>query len=212
MQQRVHRSTVTGVPYHDVEGARAAIGAWVFPRTWLDFETIGFALPRWVGMRPYAQAPFQFSAHVEAADGHIEHREFLSLDGSDPRRGCAEALRALIPDEGAIIAYNAPFERGCIRDLAAAFPDLAEVLDRLNDRLVNLLPVTRNHWYHRDQRGSWSIKAVLPRISTMARWLCRMACKPSKPISKPLTRNAVRSVGKPLMRGCASIADATPRQ
>jgi hypothetical protein len=27
---------------------------------------------------------------------------------------------------------------------------------------VDLLPVTRDHWYHRDQRGSWSIKAVLP--------------------------------------------------
>lgn len=30
---------------------------------------------------------------------------------------------------------------------------------------VDLLPVTRDHWYHRDQRGSWSIKAVLPTIA-----------------------------------------------
>lgn len=27
------------------------------------------------------------------------------------------------------------------------------------------IPVARNHWYHRDQRGSWSIKAVLPTIA-----------------------------------------------
>lgn len=163
--QHVHWATVTDTPYHDVDGARAAISAWAYPRTWLDFETIGFVLPRWIGMRPYAQAPFQFSAHIEAADGSIEHREFLSLDGSDPRRACAEALLALIPDQGAIIAYNAPFERGCIAELAATFPDLAEGLNRLNDRLVDLLPVTRNHWYHRDQRGSWSIKAVLPTVA-----------------------------------------------
>ncbi len=25
--------------------------------------------------------------------------------------------------------------------------------------------MTREHWYHRDQGGSWSIKAVLPTIS-----------------------------------------------
>lgn len=165
MHQRVHAATVSGIAYHDVEGAKAAIGSWPFPRTWLDFETIGFALPRWIGMRPYGQAPFQFSAHIEGADGSIAHHEFLSLDGEDPRRACAEALIAFLPAEGAIIAYNAPFEGGCIRDLANIFPDLAIALNALADRLVDLLPVTRAHWYHRDQRGSWSIKAVLPTVA-----------------------------------------------
>ncbi|MEG3173070.1 hypothetical protein U1708_12690 [Sphingomonas sp. ZB1N12] len=32
---------------------------------------------------------------------------------------------------------------------------------------MDLLPVTRDHWYHRDQRGSWSIKAVLPTIASL---------------------------------------------
>src|SRR5690242_20493609 len=52
-QVRVHRATVSGQTYHDVDGARAAMARWAFPRTWLDFETIGFAVPRWVGTRPY---------------------------------------------------------------------------------------------------------------------------------------------------------------
>jgi hypothetical protein len=30
---------------------------------------------------------------------------------------------------------------------------------------VDLLPVTRAAYYHRDMRGSWSIKAVLPTIA-----------------------------------------------
>jgi hypothetical protein len=34
----------------------------------------------------------------------------------------------------------------------------------LHDRVVDLLPIVRNHYYHRDQRGSWSIKAVLPTV------------------------------------------------
>jgi hypothetical protein len=31
-------------------------------------------------------------------------------------------------------------------------------------RVVDLLPVAQEHWYHPEQRGSWSIKAVLPTI------------------------------------------------
>lgn len=162
---RIHRATVSGEVFHDVEGARAAMVSWAFPRTWLDFETIGFAVPRWIGTRPYQQVPFQFSAHVEAADGTIVHREFLSLDGSDPRRPCAEALIEMTPPMGAVIAYNASFEKGRIVELAAAFPDLAVALHGIAARIVDLLPVTRANWYHRDQRGSWSIKAVLPTIA-----------------------------------------------
>lgn len=70
------------------------------------------------------------------------------------------------PPSGPVIAYNASFERSCIKQLADLFLDLAEDLSAICERIVDLLPVTRNHWYHRDQRGSWSIKAVLPTIST----------------------------------------------
>lgn len=165
MHKRVLHATVSGEVYHDVDGARAAMADWAYPRTWLDFETIAFAVPRWVGTRPYQQVPFQFSAHVEEADGAISHREFLSLDGRDPRRACAEALVEMVPPTGAVIGYNASFEKGRIIELAGAFPDLAAALLSMADRVVDLLPVTRANWYHRDQRGSWSIKAVLPTIA-----------------------------------------------
>ncbi len=165
LHQRVHRATIDDEHYHDVDGARAAMAGWTYPRVWLDFETIAFAVPRWIGTRPYQQVPFQFSAHVEMADGSVEHREFLSLDGNDPRRSCAEALTALIPGEGTVIAYNAGFEKTCIRDLAKAFPDLSKALHSICDRVVDLLPVAKANWYHRDQRGSWSIKAVLPTVA-----------------------------------------------
>jgi hypothetical protein len=165
LHRRVHQATLTGETYHDVDGARAAMAGWAYPRTWLDFETITFAVPRWIGTRPYQQVPFQFSAHIEATDGQIDHREFLSLDGADPRRPCAEALVALVPQTGAVVGYNASFERTRVLELAEAFPDLADNLRSMADRIVDLLPVTRKNWYHRDQRGSWSIKAVLPTVA-----------------------------------------------
>ena len=163
---RIHEATLSGIPYHDVEGARRIIGDWAYPRSYLDFETIAFALPRWLGTKPWEQVPFQFSAHIEDRAGQITHREFLSLDRKDPRRACAEALVAQIPEDGTVIAYNAAFERTCILRLAERFSDLAEDLKAIAARIVDLLPVTREHWYHRDQGGSWSIKAVIPTIPT----------------------------------------------
>jgi hypothetical protein len=165
VHKRVHQATISGQAVHDVAAARAAIGAWAFPRSWLDFETIGFAVPRWVGTRPYQQVPFQFSAHIEAQDGELVHIEFLSLDGRDPRRACAELLAGRIPETGAVIAYNASFELARIVELATTFPDLQAKLLAIAERIVDLLPVTRATWYHRDQRGSWSIKAVLPTVA-----------------------------------------------
>jgi uncharacterized protein DUF2779 len=164
IHRRVYDATLTGLPYHDVAGARAAMADWKYPRTWLDFETIAFAVPRWIGTRPYQQVPFQFSAHIECSDGPIDHRDFLRLDGTDPRRSCAEALVGAVPTAGAIIGYNASFEKARIEELANAFPDLADRLRSIADRIVDLLPVARKNWYHRDQRGSWSIKAVLPTL------------------------------------------------
>lgn len=163
---KIHAAMVSGAPYHDVDGARRTVSGWTYPRSYLDFETIAFALPRWLGTKPWEQVPFQFSAHIEDGAGQITHREFLSLSGKDPRRACAEALVAQIPEDGTVIAYNAAFERTCILRLAERFSDLADDLKAITARIVDLLPVTREHWYHRDQGGSWSIKAVIPTIPT----------------------------------------------
>src|SRR5690606_33576576 len=97
----------------------------------------------------------------------LTHAGFLSIDGGDPRRACAEALIELLSGDrcGSIIAYNASFEKRCVRDLAEVFPDLAQALVEIEAKIVDLLPVTRNTYYHRDQRGSWSIKAVLPTVA-----------------------------------------------
>ncbi len=164
LHERIRAATVSGDIFHDAGQARAMMADWDFPRTYLDFETVQHAIPRWVGTGPYGQTPFQFSAHVETADGAIEHRSFLSIDGSDPRPAIAAAL-AELPGEGAVVAWNKGFEGRCLRELADAVPAHATALLSLADRLVDLVPVARACWYHRDQRGSWSIKAVLPTIA-----------------------------------------------
>jgi hypothetical protein len=132
--------------------------------SYLDFETISLAIPRWKGTRPFEQVPFQFSIHVERDGGPPIHREFLDLSGEDPRRPCADALVEMIPSRGAIVSYNAGFERRCVRQLAEQFPDVADPLLAIAARIVDLLPVAKACWYHPEQRGSWSIKDVLPSL------------------------------------------------
>lgn len=90
---------------------------------------------------------------------------FLDLSGTDPSRPLAEALIAACDAEGPIFVYNIAFERRVITELMNRFPLLETPLSRLRDRLVDLLPITRQSYYHPDMRGSWSIKAVLPTIA-----------------------------------------------
>lgn len=170
-------ATRSGRPHHDAAGARRAMAGWSYPRAWIDFETIAAAVPRWPGTRPYQQVPFQFSLHLEQAaeeradgeraGGAITHHEYLCCDGSDPRPGCAAALVAAIPADATLVAYNAGFERAVLRALAAQVPAHADALSAMAERVVDLHPVARAHWYHRDQRGSWSIKAVLPTLAAL---------------------------------------------
>ena len=161
---RILAATRDGVPFHDRVGARAAMAGWGWPRAWLDFETINPAIPPWLGTRPYQQIPFQFSLHCLSNTGEIEQRSFLDLSGDDPSRRFAEALIGACGHSGPIFVYNAGFETARVRELAVRFPLLAEPLLALNERVVDLLPLARNHCYYPSQEGSWSIKVVLPAL------------------------------------------------
>jgi hypothetical protein len=138
------------------------------PLAFLDFETVSPAIPVWNGCRPWDKVPVQFSVHLEhpSAQGGYEHHEWL-FDGSpgvDPRPEQAERLVAACAGAEAIVAYNSSFERDCIRLLADGAPGLARELGLLELKLVDLLPVVRNHVYHPKFGGSFSLKNVLPAL------------------------------------------------
>ena len=78
--------------------------------------------------------------------------------GRPPRAGGGdgEALRRRQPG-----GDDTPFERTRIRDLQKAVPHLAEPLRDLESRLIDLHPVIRDHVYHPDFHGSFSLKDIL---------------------------------------------------
>lgn len=62
---------------------------------------------------------------------------------------------------GLLLCTTNRLRKKIISELAAFFPDLGDSLLKLNDRVFDLLPVMRAHYYHPDMKGSWSIKKVL---------------------------------------------------
>lgn len=163
-QLRVKNAALSGKTYFDKKAASLALASHKLPAYFLDFETIQFAVPMWEGTRPYQQIPFQFSAHRLSRTGRLEHQSFLDLSGNDPSHGFAKALLAACGNTGPIFAYNAAFERSRISELAARFRSLSPGLRAIAERIVDLLPIAREHYYHPSQAGSWSIKAVLPSL------------------------------------------------
>lgn len=162
--ERVRRITVAGQAELDA-GARNILSKLGYPRYYIDFETINFPVPIWKGTRPYQQVPFQWSCHIEKRSGQLEHKQFLDLSGNDPVRAFAQTLIMAVRRSASILVYNQGFEGSILRELGMRFTDLEPALTAIMERLVDLLPITRDHYYHPDMLGSWSIKAVLPTIA-----------------------------------------------
>ena len=137
-----------------------------YPLYFLDFESFQPAIPPYDNVSPFQQIVFQYSLHyIETEGGPLQHKEFLAVPGSDPRRKLAEQLCADIPLDVCTLAYNMGFEKGRIKDLAKLYPDLKDHLMNIHDHIVDLMVPFQKKWYYcRAMQGSYSIKFVLPAL------------------------------------------------
>ncbi|MFZ1865828.1 MAG: DUF2779 domain-containing protein [Polyangiales bacterium] len=155
-----HRTAVQQGEMVVEQGLHETLERYAFPIAMLDFETVAPALPVWDGCSPFGRVPVQFSVHVVREDGGVTHRGYLAEAGNDPRPQVAAALADALRDAATILAWNAHFEKGCLETLAQASPEHAAALREARDKVEDLLPVVRNHLYHPDFHGSFSIKNV----------------------------------------------------
>jgi hypothetical protein len=138
-----------------------------YPLSFLDFESFASAIPPFEAVRAYEQIAFQFSLHVVDAPGaEPVHHSFLAEGARDPRRAFIDALQTALGDSGSVVVYNASFERGRLRECCECFPEITDWLRRVEQRIVDLLVPFRGFaYYHPAQKGSASIKAVLPAMT-----------------------------------------------
>ena len=170
--QNLQRNTLRNQEnYIDKEAIKNIISHWGFPLYFFDFETIFPAIPVFDGTRPYQQVPFQYSLHILEEDGKLTHKEFLAnpkdfSNGKNPLKQLVEQLKNDFGNKGSIVTYNQGFEISRLRELVNFFPEDADFLQNLIQRVVDLLPIFQGgHCYYPEMKNSASIKSVLPAIA-----------------------------------------------
>ncbi len=156
-----------------------------YPLYFLDFETFATAIPRYNGLRPYQNIPFQYSCNrIQSIDDNCRQNfNFLAEnDGTDPREQFIESLRktlgygcgsqelydgsVLKQPEGSILVYYESFEKNILRELAGSFPEHAPWIEHAISRIIDLYePFGKFYYYNPLQKGSASLKNVLPALT-----------------------------------------------
>jgi len=157
----------SGQPHTDIGEIRSFLKSLKYPLYYLDFETFAAAIPPFDGTHPYQNVPFQFSLHVVRKPGaKAEHFSYLAEGRADPRPGVLLDLKKELGAKGSVIVYNQSFEKRVLEDLAEVFPDSDEWVQGVVGRLVDLYaPFRAFSYYHPAQRGSASLKAVMPALT-----------------------------------------------
>jgi hypothetical protein len=143
-------------------GLGAALGTVEYPVHHLDFETLGSAIPLYPNTRPYQAVPFQWSSHIESADGQLRQEAYLCPDARDPREELAVALLQSLGKKGSICTFTG-YEWSVLAALAEALPHLRADLDLVCNRLWDLHPVIKAHYYHPAFQGPIRSRRSSPR-------------------------------------------------
>jgi hypothetical protein len=163
--QEIQRTAqLTGKAHIDRPALAAFLKQIEYPVSFLDFETFGTAIPMFNETRPYQQIPFQFSLHIlPSENAKLEHHQFLAEGADDPRPAFMRQLKAILPKDGSVVTYNASFETSRLEEMSELLPEYESWVKQIKSRVVDLLlPFRGFRYYHPNQHGSASIKAVLP--------------------------------------------------
>lgn len=182
--------------FFDKAGFAAAAASWRYPLHCIDFETSAVAIPFVRGRRPYEMTAFQFSHHIIAEDGRVQHQtQWLCAEpGVDPNTAFVRALsQALGNDDGTIFRWSA-HENTVLNKLRQQLLDatvpvadrdeLVAFIERITRRdddgkekrigprdMVDLCDIASRFYFHPSTKGSNSLKKVLPALMRSSNYL-----------------------------------------
>ena len=141
IQRRAATSVQTGTPWFSPDLGKQ-LESLQYPLSFMDFETVNPAIPRFPGMRPYDHLPFQWSVHVQREPGAApEHHEFLAADEDDPPPRVHPSLSAMRSGKAArslFITRASNSQR--LTELAAWLPEFAEPIKQIQSRVLICCP------------------------------------------------------------------------
>lgn len=149
---------------HEDELIKEELEKLVFPIYFLDYETFPSAIPRFDGFSPYQQIPFQYSLHILREPGlELEHVDFIYTEDGDPSHAFVEALRGHIGPVGSVVVWHKGFECARNKELAERIPESGKFFLDIESRIFDLEDIfKKQHYVHKDFKGSSSIKKILP--------------------------------------------------
>jgi len=135
-----------------------------YPVSFIDYETLPAAVPKYKNYQPYQHIPFQFSLHVlNSPNEELKHFEFLHDRNTSPDLSFLEALKKYLPKTGSIVVWNKRFESGVNANLAKRNPKYQDFVTNFNNRIVDLeIPFREQLYVHPGFKGKSSIKYILP--------------------------------------------------
>ena len=94
------------------------------------------------------------------------HHVFIASGDNDPRPDFARELRKALGNKGVVLVYYQHFEKARLKEIAELFPEEAEWIEGVLKRMVDLYDPFKNFaYYHPSQKGSASLKRVLPALT-----------------------------------------------
>ncbi|MDO8565119.1 MAG: DUF2779 domain-containing protein [bacterium] len=164
IQENQLRTYLQDRPIISRENIAEELETLVFPLYFLDYETFPAAIPRFDGFSPYNQIPFQYSLHVlDTPESEPTHVDFLYTGSDDPSQTFVESLQKNIGPVGSVIVWHKDFECGRNKELAIRVPDSQGFFEDVEKRIFDLeIIFKKQHYVHKDFKGSSSIKKVLP--------------------------------------------------
>ena len=155
------KAVQSGKPFIDLKQIRKFMKNLKFPLYFIDYETYASAIPLIDGSSPHKHFPVQYSLHFLKANGKLEHRDYLEREEQLPDQLIAK-MKADIGTKGSIISWHASFEETQNNTMKELFPDAANFLQGVNDRMVDLEELFKTGYVDARFGGSTSIKKVLP--------------------------------------------------
>lgn len=156
----------SGKRHIDQEKVDEFIGSLTYPIYFFDYETFSGVIPKFDGLKPYQQVPFQYSLHIlDKPKGELTHKEYLHTEKSNSVEPLILQMKKDFGDTGSILVWYEQFEKSRNKEMAEMHPEHADFLLGLNERIVDLMmPFSDGTVVDKQFMGSSSIKKVLPVI------------------------------------------------
>lgn len=163
IQQRQQRSVMEGELQVE-DGLAGALAPFQGRVAYLEFQTVPLSIPVWVGLGPWQNHPVQFGCQIALPNGTVKEHEWLAEGPEDSRAGMAQALLETLDGVDVVVAYDKGAQKACLEAISAAVPEQAREILAITSRTLDLLPVVRDHVYHPDFLGSFSLTSVVSQL------------------------------------------------